>query len=183
MIEMKNDEIRMTKFQAVFAAILNALSAFVIRHWPFAIFLFLPSCGSIPMPAFFKNPADEAIVYSLGPREGYASPLSETLKPACPALRFDDDEFMVAESHERPIRDLARQIEKDKKARLLIAGYAPPNLPPDHARSISDRRALAVRQRFIELGIDPANLQTVGYGNDFSPSGPSSSVVVIYRQN
>jgi len=167
---------RMTNLRSVFAAIPNASFAFVLV-------LLLPSCGSIPMPAFFKNPADEAIVYALGSREGYTSPLSEPLKPACPALRFDDDEFRVAESHERPIRDLAKQIETNKKARLLIAGYAPPNLPQDHARSISDRRALAVRQRFIELGIEPANLQTVGYGNDFSPSSPSSSVVVIYRQN
>lgn len=145
--------------------------------------MLLASCGSISMPAFLKNPAADAVVYALGPRDGYASPLNDNLKPACPALRFEDNEFQVSEIHERPIRDLAKEMEKDKKARLLIAGYAPPNLPQDHARSISDRRALAVRQRFIELGIEPANLQTVGYGNDFSPSGPSSSVVVIYRQN
>lgn len=145
--------------------------------------LLLVSCGSIPMPAFLKNPSDASVVYALGPRDGYKSPLNDSLKPACPALRFDDDEFQLVEAHQRPIRDLAKEMEQDKKARLLIAGYAPPNLPQDHARSISDRRALAVRQRFIELGIEPANLQTVGYGNDFSPSGPSSSVVVIYRQN
>jgi hypothetical protein len=39
-----------------------------------------------------------------------------------------------------------------------------------------------VRQRLIELGLDAAKIQTVGFGNDFSPSGPSSGVVVIYRQ-
>ena len=72
---------------------------------------------------------------------------------------------------------------KNKKSRLLIAGYTPPNLPPDHARSLSERRALAVRQRLIELGLESANLQTVGFGNDFSPSGPSSDVVAVYRQN
>ena len=42
---------------------------------------------------------------------------------------------------------------------------------------------LAVRQRLIELGLEAAGVQTVGFGNDFSPSGPSSDVVVIYRQN
>jgi outer membrane protein OmpA-like peptidoglycan-associated protein len=161
----------------------NVPAAFIIRHSSFLLLSLLSSCSGISMPAFFKNPASEAVVYALGPRDDYASPLNDSLRPACPALCFQDDEFKVSEAHERPIRDLAKEMEKDKKARLLIAGYAPPNLPQEHARSISDRRALAVRQRFIELGIEPANLQTVGYGNDFSPSGPSSSVVVIYWQN
>lgn len=159
------------------------MPAFITRHFPFVILALIPSCGGIPMPAFLKNPSDEAVVYALGPQDGWRSPLNDGLKPACPALLFEDDEFSLEETHERPIRDLAKEMEGDKKARLLIAGYAPPGLPQDHARSISDRRALAVRQRFIELGIEPAHLQTVGYGNDFSPSGPSSSVVVIYRQN
>lgn len=135
------------------------------------------------MPDFLRNPSDEAVVYALGPRDGYTSPLNGSLKPACPALEFDDESFKTTEAHERAIRTVAREMQENKKATLLLAGYAPPNLPQDHARSLSERRALAVRQRLIELGIEAANLQTVGYGNDFSPSGPSSAVVVIYRQN
>lgn len=154
----------------------NALAAFVIST-------LLTSCGSIPVPNFFRNPAAEAVVYALGTRDGYTSPLNGSLKPACPALEFDDEGFQPTEAHERSIRGVAREMEQNKKATLLIAGYAPPSLPQDHARSLSERRALAVRQRLIELGIEAANLQTVGYGNDFSPSGPSSAVVVIYRQN
>lgn len=145
--------------------------------------LTLASCGSIPMPAFLRNPADEAVVYALGPRESYTSPLNGSLTPACPALHFDDDGgFEITETHAQRIRAVAKEMEKDKKATVLIVGYAPPQLPQDHARSLSERRALAVRQRLIESGVEAANLQTVGYGNDFSPSGPSSGVVVIYRQ-
>lgn len=134
------------------------------------------------MPAFLRNPAAGAVVYALGPRDGFTSPLSTTLKPACQALVFANDGFKLTETHEQAIRRVAQETAPDKKARLLITGYAPPNLPQDHARALSDRRALAVRQRLIEHGIEAANLQSVGYGNDFSPSGPSSGVVVIYRQ-
>jgi outer membrane protein OmpA-like peptidoglycan-associated protein len=86
------------------------------------------------------------------------------------------------DTHESAVRRVISDLGSDKKARLLIAGYAPPDLPQDHARALSERRAQAVRQRLIELGLDAAKIQTVGFGNDFSPSGPSSGVVVIYRQ-
>jgi hypothetical protein len=170
----------MTHCQTVFAALSNV---FVIRHSPFVLCLSLASCSGIQMPSLLKNPADEAVVYALGPREGYTSPLNAGLKPACPALVFNGDDFGLTAAHERALHSIAQELDSNKKARLLIAGYTPPNLPQDHARALSDRRALAVRQRLIELGLEAANVQTVGFGNDFSPSGPSSDVVVIYRQN
>lgn len=143
--------------------------------------LLLPSCSGGPF-AFFGNPAAEAVVYALGPREGYTSPVNTSLKAACPALVFSNDGFKLTAAHEQAISAVHASVKEDKKARLIVAGYAPPGLPPDHARSLSERRAQAVRQRLIELGIESINIQTVGFGNDFSFSGPSSGVVVIYRQ-
>ncbi len=143
--------------------------------------LLLPACSGGPF-SFFKGSSSEAVVYALGPRDGYNSPLNASLTPACPALAFDRDSYALNESHQRSVREVFTPLKDDKKARLLIAGYAPPSLPQDHARSLSERRAQAVRQRLIELGMDAANVQTVGFGNDFSPMGPSSDVVVIYRQ-
>lgn len=145
--------------------------------------LLLASCGSITMPSFLHPPSSEAVVYALGPREGFSSTLNGSLKPACPALVFDNADFQLTSAHQQALSSLAQEMSKNKKARLLVAGYTAPNLPPDHARSLSERRALAVRQRLIELGLEAASLQTVGFGNDFSPTGPSSDVVVIYRQN
>ncbi len=145
--------------------------------------LLLTSCSSMKMPAFLRNPSSEAVVYALGPRDGFTSPLNGSLKPACPALVFENADFQLTSAHQQAVNSLAQEMIQNKKARLLVAGYTAPNLPPDHARSLSERRALAVRQRLIELGLEAANVQTVGFGNDFSPTGPSSDVVVIYRQN
>lgn len=146
-----------------------------------AVVLTLASCSSGPL-AFLSKGSSEAVVYALGPRDGYTSPLNASLKTACPALVFANDGFELTESHEAAVRAVAKELKEDKKARLLVAGYAPPNLPQDHSRALSERRAQAVRQQLIELGIEPINIQTVGFGNDFSPQGPSSGVVVIYRQ-
>lgn len=145
------------------------------------LLVLLCSCQSSPF-SFLNLPADEAIVYALGPRDGCRSPLNASLKPACPALVFESEGLELTAAHEHAIRGVYDDVSNDKKKRLLVAGYTPPNYPPGHARSLSERRAQAVRQKLIELGLDPAGIQTVGFGNDFAPSSPSSDVVVIYQQ-
>ncbi len=151
-----------------------------IRLLPLLLTAFLNSCSNMPI---FSGLADEAVIYALGPRDGYRSPISTDLKPACPALVFNDEGYALTARHEGTLRSLFEEIQAEvPKKKFLVAGYAPPALPHDHARALSERRAQAVRQHLIELGLEPANLQTVGFGNDFSPTGPSSDVVVIYRQ-
>ena len=123
----------------------------------------------------------QAVVYALGERGSIPSPLTTELQPACPALRFRAGAHTTADSHQHSLEKLAAEWEGTKERRYLIAGYAPPGLPPDYARTLSERRAHAIRQSLIEMGVEPANLQTVGYGNDFHHSSPTGDVVVIYR--
>lgn len=161
-------------------SILSAHLPAMIRVAPLLLAACLTSCSSMP---FFSGAKDEAVIYALGPRDGYRSPISADLKPACPALIFHDEGYALTARHEGTLRGLFDEIKAETpKTKFLVAGYAPPALPQDHARALSERRAQAVRQHLIELGLEPANLQTVGFGNDFSPTGPSSDVVVIYRQ-
>ncbi len=120
------------------------------------------------------------VVYALGSREKFPSPLSKALRPACPSLAFSAGSFKPEPSHERSLQTVAEGWERDHQL-LVIAGYASPGLPPDYARSLAERRALGVRQRLIELGVEPADLQTSGLGNDFPHTGPTSDVVVVYH--
>ena len=124
---------------------------------------------------------DQAVVYALGERGALPSPLTTELHPACPALRFRPGAHTTSDSHRRSLEWLAAEWEGSKEKRFLIAGYTPPGLPPDYARTLSERRAHAIRQSLIEMGVEPAGLQTVGYGNDFPHSGPTGDVVVIYQ--
>lgn len=141
----------------------------------------LACCQAIPgVPGLTKND-EPTVVYALGGREGFSSPLEAALKPACQALEFPGTVFRLGGGHQKILNGLAAEWQEGKP-RYLIAGYTPPGLPEDYARSLSERRAQAVRQFLIEAGVEAASLQTVGFGFDSSPSSPTSGVVVIYRQ-
>lgn len=136
----------------------------------------LTSCGSLQ----YLKQDPSAVVYALGSREGFVSPLSGDLTPACPALSFTGDHHTISGRHLMSLQRVADQAKKET-SRLLIAGYTSPHLPQDYARSLSERRAQDVRQHLIEMGLEAGSIHTLGLGNDFSPKGPSSDVVVIYR--
>ncbi len=149
----------------------------LVTHFCWAIVMLgaLPACKSLPG---LSREQEAEVVFALGPRDGFTSPLSGALKPACSALEFAGEKFALTGAHKKTLAVLVADWSKDKP-RYLIAGYSQPGLPDDFARSLSERRAQAVRQYLIESGVEAANMQTVGYGFD---SSPTSSVVVIYRQ-
>lgn len=142
--------------------------------------LTLSACESVPSFSLF-TPKETDVVYALGARDGFTSPLERPLKPVGSALEFADSRYALTGAHIRVLDTLATAW-KEGKPRYLIAGYAPPSLPEDYARAVSERRAQAARQHLIEHGVEAANLQTVGFGQDSAPAGPSSHVVVIYQQ-
>jgi len=143
--------------------------------------LLLSACADIPGLPKLTGEQAPTVVYALGSRDGFQSPLLGALKPACPALEFSGDGYVLTGGHKKLLSILVAEWKKEKP-KYLISGYTPPGLPEDFARSLSERRAQAVRQYLIENGIEAARLQTVGFGFDSFPSSPTSSVVVIYRQ-
>jgi outer membrane protein OmpA-like peptidoglycan-associated protein len=135
------------------------------------------SCASVSL----KTGPRQEVVYALGERGSTPSPVTTEMRPACEALKFRAQEYTTADSHQRALEKLAAEWEGEKDRKYLVAGYAPPTLPPDYARALTERRAHAIRQSLIEMGVEPANLQTCGYGNDFALSSPTTDVVIIYR--
>ncbi|MES2595179.1 MAG: OmpA family protein [Verrucomicrobiota bacterium] len=140
--------------------------------------LLLGACEHMPKLPKFGGEQEPNVVFALGTRDGFKSPLEGALKPACPALQFENEGYSLTGAHKKALAPLIADWSK-AKPRYLIAGHTPPGLPEDFARSLSERRAQAVRQHLIESGIEAANLQTVGYGYD---TPPTSNVVVIYQQ-
>ena len=142
-----------------------------------AISLTLGSCASAPWPSNSGN----KVVYALGSRSDFVSPIGASLKPVCPALEFARGSLEVAPKHDSVLRQLVKDSAGTKKPRFVIAAYCRPNLPPEYARVLTVKRAHSVRQRLIELGVEPGDIQTAGFGNDFAFNGPASDVVVIYN--
>lgn len=147
--------------------------------------LFLPGLATLltqctSVPTVFQEKEAE-IVFALGARDGFSSPMTTALKPACPALEFHRDRYTLTGGHKKALQGLA-QTWHSAKPRFLVAGYTSPELPAGYARSLSERRAQAARQYLIESGVEAASIQTVGFGHDSSPSGPGTNVVVVYLQ-
>ena len=138
----------------------------------------LASCATAPWPATNKSET----VYALGDRHEFVSPLGSEMKPACPALEFTKGALISSPQHDRVLRQLAMETgQEGKKNRFVVAGYARPTLPPEYARVLTEKRAHSVRQRLIDFGVDPGQIQTAGFGNDFANNGPTNDVVVIYN--
>ena len=177
---MPNDENRMTIPSTSLPAPSRALRrglAFVLLH---SSFLLLVSCSSLTKTS---DENDASVIYALPPAAGFTSPLASSQTPACPALEFRGSSLQLDETHQRILAEFRATAEKSPSVRYLIVGYAPPDLTEDHARSLSQRRALGVRQHLIEAGLDPARFQCIGLGNDFVRSQPARHVVLIFRQS
>lgn len=126
---------------------------------------------------------ETTVLHSLGPREGFTSPLVQPLRPACPALVFSGTQYALTAGHQRLLRDYVATLPADKTdTRLLIVGQTPVDLPGGHARSLSERRAQAVRRFLIDQGLPAEQLQTLGLGHDAAPAGHTGNSVVLYRQ-
>jgi outer membrane protein OmpA-like peptidoglycan-associated protein len=149
-----------------------------MMNFPAASLLFaslmLSACSLMP-PMPFSKGKEASVVYALGSRDGF-------LRLACPAFEFKGSQIALADAHEQQLEKLAEEWKKEPKTRYLIAGYTPPDLPEDHARALSERRTLGLRQRLIELGVEGANIQTLGLGNDFSQTSPATHVALVYKQ-
>lgn len=122
------------------------------------------------------------VVYALGSQAGFISPLGRALKPACAALEFAPASHSLTGAHEKTLRDFLATLGGGQEPRRhLIVGHTPVDLPGGYARSLSERRAQAVRQFLIENGLPAAGLQTLGLGHD-SPAGATGHRVIIYQQ-
>lgn len=126
---------------------------------------------------------ETTVLHALGPREGFSSPLVQPLSPACPALVFSGTQYALSAGHQRLLSDCMTTLPADKTGtRLLIVGQTPVDLPGGHARSLSERRAQAVRRFLIDQGLPAEQLQTLGLGHDAAPAGHTGNSVVLYRQ-
>ena len=65
----------------------------------------LCACSQLPSMPFAKG-EDASVVYALGSREGFSSPLNGSLRLACPAFEFEGSQIALSEEHERELEKL-----------------------------------------------------------------------------
>lgn len=83
---------------------------------------------------------------------------------------FAYDSAAINPAEQSKIQEVADKL-KGAGTKVLIEGHCDERGTSEYNRALGERRALAVREALIGMGVDGANIQTISYGKD-RPADP-----------
>ena len=89
---------------------------------------------------------------------------SQTLK--ADTVYFDFDSSVIKTGEKPKVAAVADYLKANSVAAVLVEGNCDERGTEEYNRSLGERRALAVREELIRLGIDPTRVDTISYGKD-----------------
>jgi peptidoglycan-associated lipoprotein len=81
-------------------------------------------------------------------------------------VHFDFDSSVVKSSEESKLTSVAGELKGRAGNAVRIAGHCDERGTEEYNRSLGNRRALALREKLLVLGIDPKRIDTRSYGED-----------------
>ena len=90
-----------------------------------------------------------------------------------PPIYFSYDSYDVSGAEQGKVDALA-QAMKGWPNSIIIAGFTDSRGTDEYNRGLGERRAQAVRQALIAVGVDGSRIQTVSFGKEM-PADPSES--------
>ena len=81
-------------------------------------------------------------------------------------VHFDYDSSMVNAAEKEKLAAVAEQLKANPGIAVKIEGHCDERGTEEYNRSLGERRALALRTELINLGIDPARLDTISYADN-----------------
>ena len=79
---------------------------------------------------------------------------------------FDFDSSVIKASEKPKAAAVADYLKANKGKAVRVEGNCDERGTEEYNRSLGERRALAVREELIRLGIDPTRADTISYGKD-----------------
>jgi outer membrane protein OmpA-like peptidoglycan-associated protein len=89
---------------------------------------------------------------------------------------FDSGASSLKPGGRRAIDNLAQVLQKQPSQGIVIEGFTDSTGSADTNQRLSEARATAVKQALVERGIDPARIQTRGYGPAFPVASNETAV-------
>lgn len=89
------------------------------------------------------------------------------------SVLFDFDSFSIRGSEEGKVRAVAEFL-RGSQASLIIAGFTDSRGTAEYNRALGEKRAGAVRERLISMGISGQRIQTVSFGMEMPVSQGNS---------
>ena len=81
-------------------------------------------------------------------------------------VHFDFDSSVIKESEKSKLSAVAEQLKSKTTVALRVDGHCDERGTEEYNRSLAERRAIALREELVLLGIDPSRVDTCGYGED-----------------
>lgn len=79
---------------------------------------------------------------------------------------FDFDSSSIKSSEQSKIAAVADQLKAQPGRGVRVEGHCDERGTEEYNRALGERRAIAVREELVRLGVNPANALTMSYGED-----------------
>src|SRR5215472_7544560 len=81
-------------------------------------------------------------------------------------IHFAFDSSAIRSSEKSKVSKVADYLKKNPEAAVRVEGNCDERGTEEYNRSLGERRALALREELVRLGVDPTRVDTISYGED-----------------
>jgi peptidoglycan-associated lipoprotein len=95
-------------------------------------------------------------------------PAAEVFKRIAKSIFFDYDKSDLLQPEQDKLRTLAEflNLERNRSIRFRIEGNCDPRGTAEYNLGLGDRRARAIRDFLVSLGVDPSRMEPMSYGSE-----------------
>jgi len=87
------------------------------------------------------------------------------------SVMFAYDSSQVNPEEAGKVEAVAKYLKKNRSGRVIVEGHGDERGSREYNLALGERRALAIRDYLINLGVDPGNIQTKSLGEEMPASG------------
>ena len=124
-----------------------------------------------PMPPINSNPPpiatdNTAGMVPMSDAPGHENWISDTEKFKANTVHFAFDSSVVTSADKSKVAGVADYLKANTQAAVRVEGNCDERGTEEYNRSLGERRALAVREQLVGLGIEASRIDTISYGED-----------------
>jgi peptidoglycan-associated lipoprotein len=126
-----------------------------------------PPPAAVPAPeAPMKEPPPPPVAVTPPPAEAPGVAVTEEKVSQFDDVRFDFDKSVVKEEGRKTCGVVADFLKKHPQAKMLIEGHCDERGTSEYNMALGERRATAVMNYLVSLGVPKAALSTVSFGKE-----------------